>query len=184
MGFPKQLIVHEGEPLVRRIAAAAVEAGAGPVVVVLGANAEMIAPALSGLASVTTVVNGEWSKGMASSLAAGLSAVFEAAPCDAVLVTLADQPLVDAAALRRLIAAFDDEQRIIASSYDDTIGVPAVFGREHVHDLVHLTGDAGAGTWLRNRQSEVTCVPLDVAALDIDTPSDVAALASTFLDRG
>src|SRR3990170_4638460 len=43
LGFPKQLIVHGGEPLVRRIALAAVEAGASPVVVVLGASADMIA---------------------------------------------------------------------------------------------------------------------------------------------
>ncbi len=184
MGFPKQLIVHEGEPLVRRIAAAAIEAGASPVVVVLGANAEMIAPALSGLESVTTVINGEWTKGLASSLTAGLTALLEDAPCDAVLVTLADQPLVDAAALRRLIAAFDGERRIVASSYDDTMGVPAVFAREHVDALVRLTGDAGAGSWLRSRANEVTLVPLDVAALDIDTHADAATLASTFLDRG
>jgi len=184
MGFPKQLIVHDGEPLVRRIAAAAVAAGAGRVVVVLGANAELIAPALSGLASVSTVVNREWSNGLASSLATGLTALLEDAPCDAVLVTLADQPLVDAAALRRLVAAFDDERRIVASSYDDTMGVPAVFAHEHLDDLMHLTGDAGAGSWLRSRASEVTLVPLDVAVLDIDTLADAATLASTFLDRG
>jgi molybdenum cofactor cytidylyltransferase len=184
LGFPKQLIVHEGEPLVRRIAAAAVEVGARPVVVVLGANAEMIAPALSGLASVQTVVNQEWRKGLSSSLAAGLSAVLEDPSCDAVLVTLADQPLVDAPALRRLIAPFDGERRIVASAYNDTIGVPAVFAREHVEDLRRLTGDAGAGTWLRSRPSEVTCVPLDVAALDIDTPTAAAPFASTLLDRG
>lgn len=170
--------MHEGEPLVRRIAAAAVEAGASPVVVVLGANATMIAPALSGLAAVSTVVNREWSKGMASSLATGLSALFEDAPCDAVLVTLADQPLVDATALRRLIGAFDGKRRIVASAYGNTMGVPAVFAREHVDALMRLTGDAGAGAWLRSRPNEVTCVPLDVAAIDIDTPSDAAPFAS------
>jgi molybdenum cofactor cytidylyltransferase len=161
---------------VRRIAAAAVEAGADPVVVVLGANATMIAPALSGLASVTTVVNSEWSNGLSSSLAAGLSAVFQGASCDAVLVTLADQPLIDAAALRRLMAAFDDERRIVASAYDDTIGVPALFAREHVEDLMRLTGDAGAGAWLRSRPNEVTCIPLGGAAFDIDTSPDAARL--------
>ena len=155
---------------------AAVEAGASPVVVVLGANAEMIAPVLLGLASVTTVVNRQWSNGLASSLATGLSAVLEDTPCDAVLVTLADQPHVNAAALRRLIAAFDGERRIVASAYDNTMGVPAVFAREHVDALMRLTGDAGAGAWLRSRPSEVTCVPLDLAALDIDTLSDAAHL--------
>lgn len=179
MGFPKQLIIHEGEPLVRRIATAAVEVGASPVVVVLGANAKMIAPALSGLAPVRTVVNSEWSKGLASSLSTGLSAVLAEAECDAVLVTLADQPLVNAAALKRLVAAFSGKRRIVASAYNDTVGVPAVFGREHVDDLMRLTGDAGAGVWLRSRPNEVTCVPLDVAAFDIDTPSDAAPFAST-----
>jgi molybdenum cofactor cytidylyltransferase len=177
LGYPKQLIVHEGEPLVRRIAMAAIEIGASPVVVVLGANVGLIARVLSDLA-VTTVVNRDWSKGLASSLEIGLSTVFEDASCDGVLVTLADQPLVDAAALRRLIAAFDEQRRIVASAYDDTIGVPAVFAREHVGELMRLTGDAGAGSWLRSRRNDVTCIPLGLAALDIDTSSDAARLAS------
>jgi molybdenum cofactor cytidylyltransferase len=179
LGFPKQLIMHEGEPLVRRIAMAAVGAGADPVLVVLGANAEAIEPVLSGLASVRTVINREWSTGVASSLALGLSAVLEDPTCDAVLVTLADQPFVSSAALRRLIATFDAKRRIVASSYAGTIGVPAVFGREHADSLMRLTGDAGAGPWLRSRASEVTSVPLDAAALDIDTLSDAAQLGST-----
>jgi CTP:molybdopterin cytidylyltransferase MocA len=178
LGFPKQLIVHEGEALVRRTARLAVEAGASPVMVVLGSNAEVIAPALSGLPSVTTVVNGAWSTGLSSSLAAGLAALFEAAPCDAVLVTLADQPRVDSDALKRLIAAFGGERRIVASAYGETMGVPAIFGREHVDALKALTGDAGAGAWLRSRPGDVTCVPLDAAAIDIDTPSDAAPIAN------
>jgi CTP:molybdopterin cytidylyltransferase MocA len=93
-----------------------------------------------------------------------------------VLVTLADQPLVDEAAMRQLIAAFDDEHRIVAAAYDDTIGVPAVFGREHLQALMRLTGDRGAGSWLRSRQNEVSRVRLRSAALDIDEPSDLARL--------
>ena len=144
--------------------------------VVLGANAATIAPALVGLTSVAIVINPDWEEGLASSLAVGLSAFLADDSCDAVLVTLADQPLVDGAALRRLITAFDDEHRIVASAYDDTIGVPAVFGREHFDDLMRLTGDRGAGSWLRARQNEVTRVPLYSAAIDIDRPSDVAQL--------
>ncbi|MDQ3674631.1 MAG: nucleotidyltransferase family protein [Gemmatimonadota bacterium] len=176
LGFPKQLIVHEGQPLVRRIAMAAVEADADPVVVVLGANADMIAPALEGLASVRVIVNHEWSKGLASSLAAGIATVFAGNRCEALLVTLADQPLVDAAALRRLMAAFDAEHRIVASAYDDTIGVPAVFAREHAEELMRLSGNTGASGWLRDRAGEVTRIPLEGAAVDVDTAADVAGL--------
>jgi CTP:molybdopterin cytidylyltransferase MocA len=64
------------------------------------------------------------------------------------------------------------------------MGVPAILAREHVYELIRLTGDAGGGTWLRSRPSEVTSVPLDAAAVDIDTPSAVARLASISLARG
>lgn len=176
LGFPKQLIIHEKQPLVRRTAVAALDAGATRVVVVLGANASIIAPALSGLASVTIAVNPDWEKGLASSLVVGLAAFLADDLCDAVLVTLADQPFVDKTAIRQLITAFDDDHRIVAAAYDDTIGVPTVFGREHLDDLMRLTGDRGAGSWLRARQNEVTRVPLYSAAIDIDRPSDVGQL--------
>ena len=39
LGRPKQLLMFEGEPLIRRAARIALEAGGGPVVVMLG-NAE------------------------------------------------------------------------------------------------------------------------------------------------
>lgn len=178
LGFPKQLIVHDGEPLVRRTAKAVVEVGVCPVVVVLGANADMITSALIDLPSVTIVVNEDWSHGLASSLRVGVAAVLEDPEWDAVLVTLADQPLVDSRALQRLVEAFDGERRIVASAYDGIIGVPAVFGREHAEDLMNLTGDAGAGSWLRNRANDVTCVPLSAAAIDIDTAGHLARLRS------
>jgi CTP:molybdopterin cytidylyltransferase MocA len=101
-----------------------------------------------------------------------------------VLVTLADQPLVDADALRRLIAAFSRERRIVASGYSDTIGVPALFGWEHAPGLAGLTGDVGAGGWLRRRRAEVTCVALGAAALDVDRPADVARLSALAAARG
>ena len=179
LGYPKQLVAHEGAPLVRRAALAAHEAGARPVVVVLGANAATIAPALDALPDVQPIVHDGWADGLASSLGAGLRALDGASgdePCDGVLVTLADQPLVDADALRRLLDAFARGARVVAARYDDVLGAPAVFGREHLAALCALEGDHGAGRWLRTHRALVTAVPLDAAALDVDTPADVARL--------
>jgi len=172
-GSPKQLVIRDGEPLVRRAAKAALDAGAQPVMVVLGADAPIVAPELSKLRHVRTVINTHWESGLASSLSTGLRALMEIAGCDAVLVTLADQPNVDAAALKKLIAAFDSEHRIVASAYSGTIGVPAIFGSEHVADLMRLTGDNGAGQWLRIHPDKVTTVALPEAEVDIDTEEDV-----------
>ena len=182
LGRPKQLLVHRGEPLVRRAARAALDAGAAPVVAVLGADADAVRAALAGLPGVRTVVNAQWATGLASSLAAGIGAVLgdgahDAEARDGVLVLLADQPLVDADALRRLLQAFDAGHRVVASSYAGTLGVPAVFGREHLAALQAIGGDRGAGAWLRERRAEVTAVPMDAAALDVDTAADVARLA-------
>lgn len=175
-GGPKQLVMYDGETLVRRAALAASNAGANPVVVVLGADAKMVEAALAGLPSVKTVHNPQWKTGLASSLNIGVGALLDAEPCDAVLITLADQPLVDASVLKRLFALFDPEHRIVAAEYDDhRLGVPAVFAREYATDLMRLTGDSGAGPWLQSRSSEVTAVRLGEVLRDIDTPSDVDA---------
>jgi CTP:molybdopterin cytidylyltransferase MocA len=175
LGTPKQLVAYEGEPLVRRAARAARDAGAALVVVVLGASAEIIAPALDGLTGVTTIVNDAWATGLASSLAAGLRTTVDAG-ADAILVTLADQPLVDVTALETLIAAYPGPHHVVAASYDDVLGVPAIFGREHVDALLSLVGDAGAGAWLRRNRHLVVAVPLAAARVDVDTIEDVERL--------
>ena len=172
-GSTKQLLIHEGEPLVRRAAKAALDAGAKPVMVVLGADAPTIAPEVAKLRNVRTVINTHWATGLASSLATGLRALMEIAGCDAVLVTLADQPNVDAAALKKLIDAFDSDHRIVAAAYAGTIGVPAIFGCEYVKDLMRLEGDIGAGKWLRDHPDQVTTVDLPEAEMDIDTEEDL-----------
>ena len=174
---PKQLLTYAGEPLVRRAAHAALDAGAAPVVVVLGAGAAAVRQALDGL-PVTAVVNDAWTSGLASSLAAGVRAALAEPGVEGVLVTLADQPLVDAAALGRLVAAFPGAHGVVASTYADALGVPAIFARAHADALTRLTGDAGAGAWLRRRGDALTRVPMDAAALDVDTEADVARLAA------
>lgn len=157
----------------RRAASAAIAAGAIPVVVVLGANAEIVATALSDMDGVTLVTNDRWSAGLASSLAAGINTVLTIAPeSDGILITVADQPLVGSNALQQLLSTFDQDHRVVAAEYAGTIGVPAVVGCEHFKEVCSLTGDAGAGRWLRTRLEDVTCVPMADAATDIDTRDD------------
>ena len=183
LGRPKQLVMADGEPLVRRAARAARDAGARPVVVVLGASADAVASALDGLDDVHTVTYAGWRDGLAGSLAAGLDALdlraaAEGARLDGVLLTVCDQPRVDAAALGALLAAFDGAGTVVAAAYADTVGVPAVVGREHLDDLRTLTGDAGAGRWLRAHPVIVRQVLMPEAAFDVDSEADVARLRS------
>jgi len=173
LGFPKQLLTFRGSPLVARAAGAALDAGARPVIVVLGADSDLTVPVLMGIDGITTVINEGWRSGVASSLTAGIAALLEHGELDGFLVTLVDQPKIGAAALQRLIDAFDDGHRIVASSYAETIGVPAIFGKEFADELLKLTGDTGAKQFLLDDPDRVTLVEMPEAEMDIDTVNDI-----------
>jgi molybdenum cofactor cytidylyltransferase len=173
MGRPKQLLPWDGRTLLRHAVEVAGEAGCDPVVVVLGAAADRLRPELDGL-PVTVVENPVWEQGPGSSVRVGLTAV---GPADAVVFLVCDQPLVDAAHVRRLIVAERTTGRpMAASQYEDTLGVPALFARECIADLRALPPGAGARQLLARRPEAVAVVPFPAGAIDLDTPADYERL--------
>lgn len=173
MGRPKQLLVLDGEPLVRRAARAAVEAGLWPVVVVVGDRADEVRAALAGL-PVATVANLDFARGMAGSLRRGLSRLAECAPDAAgVLVLTCDQPRVTAEHLVRLAeAAREKDKAIAASAYAGALGVPAFFSAPVLPELRALQGDQGARGVIASDLLRVAAVPFPGGELDVDTPED------------
>ncbi len=113
---------------------------------------------------------------MASSISTGVRVAEASADCDAVLLTLADQPMVDAKALEALIDAFSRGGRIVAAEYAGTFGVPAIFPRSSFPDLIALSGDVGAAKLLRIADAQVVRVAIPGAAVDIDTVADLASI--------
>ena len=183
LGRPKQLLMHEGKTLVRRAAEAAVAAKCGPVVVVLGAQAETVTAELTGLPA-RTVRNTDWSAGMGSSLRVGLKALDSeegvgAAPAvDAALVMLCDQLRVDVGHLRALVEAFTRTRAsIVASGYEGTRGVPALFSRALFPELEALAPDQGARGVIARDPSRVAEVALAGGGEDVDTAEDLTRLA-------
>ena len=177
MGRAKQLLDLAGAPLVRAAAVAALDAGCRPVAVVLGAHAAQVAAALRGL-DVETVINPDWERGIGASIASGVACVERGDP-RAALITLADQPLVGSAALRRLIAARHDAARPIAASrYAGTVGVPACFARALFPLLRALESAQGCKPLLRAHADDTVLVDCPEAELDVDTPDDYARLLS------
>lgn len=179
-GSPKQLARYRGETLVARSVRLAQEAGSGPVCVVLGYRAELIRRALkqSGATRVgtSTVRNPRWRDGMGRSLAGGVRALDRRAR--AVLVCLADQPLLEAGDLAALVLTWRASPRsIVASRYAGKTGVPAIFPRAHFRALKSLSGDRGAQQLLASSH-DVISVPMPLAAVDIDEPSDLSSLPS------
>ncbi len=178
MGAPKQLLELDGRPLVVRAAEAALASPAWPVVVVLGAHAESIRPALARL-PVLIADNPAWAEGMAASIRAGIATLRQfSRGLDAAVIALCDQPAFSAATIATLVAAQRATGRsIVAARYGGRHGAPALFLREHFPALGALTGEEGARALLNDGPARVAAVDLPELALDLDTPADVAAFA-------
>lgn len=106
---------------------------------------------------------------LSRSITTGVSAIRRES---AVLIALADMPLVPVQHFAQLIDQFDGDR--IGTRVGERIMVPAVFGQRHFAALSSLQGDQGAAGLLRDAAS----VPLEAdLALDIDTPDDLARAA-------
>jgi molybdenum cofactor cytidylyltransferase len=180
LGRPKQLLEYEGKTLLRRAVETALASKCRPVVVVLGAEAEVCAKVLQGL-PVGIVVNEGWQEGLASSIRVGLAALEKESPgVEAVILSVADQPQLTPALLDSLI----EQQRatgkkIVAAQYAGVPGPPALFCASLFPQLQTLQGDEGARRVLLTNPDEVVLVPFPDGALDVDTPEDFAKLRNS-----
>ncbi len=171
LGEPKQLVTLAGERLLERTIRIAGEAGCMPIVVVLGASAELIQTHAK-LSPAQIVVNEGWLLGLASSIRVGL-AHLDSSMEAAVLMTC-DQPAVSASHLRCLMAAAT--KQIVASSYAGRRGVPACFPAHSFCSLRSLNGDTGARDLLQTAHA----LELPDGALDIDTPAALLAARARY----
>ena len=181
MGQPKQLLPYRGRTLLRHAAETAVVAGCAPIVLVTGALHDELLAEIVGL-PILAVHNPDWETGMASSIRAGLAAVAAAAP-RAVLIMLTDQPLVTPELLRQLIVQQHATQApIVAAAYGETLGVPAIFDKSLLPELLKLQGAQGAGRLIARLGAAVGQVAFPAGLLDVDTPAQYTALLQGSLE--
>ena len=174
-GRPKALVELDGRTLAERGVTMLRAGGADPVLIVTGAAQVDLGPDHQ----ARTVYNGEWRTGMGSSLRAALRALteLEAGPeVGAAVVALADQPLVGAEAVGRLIAAYRAGAVVAVAAYGGKPRNPVLLAREHWPEVIATaTGDQGARAFLRARPELVTLVECGDTGRpdDIDTPADL-----------
>lgn len=180
-GAPKVLERLHGTTLLEHALGALERGGCAPVLVVLGAHADLVRRTVP---LPTTVCNPLWSTGMGSSLRAGLAAL--PSDVDAVVVALADQPLVGAGTVARLVSAGRAGALAAVASYAGRPRNPVLFARSVFEDVAaSVTGDRGARDWLRSHPDLVVPVPCDDVGdpTDVDTPADLARLVDSHAER-
>lgn len=178
LGQPKQLVKLAGRPALHGVVANAVALAGSAVTVVIGAHAQELTRLLAHTPA-SVVVNRQWEEGMAASIRRGLAAL--PSTCEAVLILLGDQVAVTADDLKRLASAWKEQEGVIAAAtYDRHVGVPAIFPRICFSELAELRGDQGARKILERNNYRLVRVPMSNAAIDLDTPEDLAALTMKF----
>ncbi|ALV32561.1 nucleotidyltransferase family protein [Streptomyces sp. CdTB01] len=176
-GRPKALLEHRGRPLVEYAVGVLRAAGCARVHVVLGARADEVRRRAE-LGGCVVVENPAWEEGMGSSLRAGLDSL-AGTDARAALVSLVDQPGIGVEAVRRVLAAYEDDGSLASAAYDGVRGHPVLLGAAHWAGIAEsASGDRGARAYLRAHREAIRLVECgDVARpYDIDTEADLIHL--------
>jgi CTP:molybdopterin cytidylyltransferase MocA len=179
LGRPKALIELGGRTLAERGVATLTAGGADPVLLVTGAVEVRVTDA-------RVVPNPDWRTGMGSSVRAALADLAGLQAVGAVVIALADQPLVGAGSVRRLIAAYRDGASVAVAAYDGKPRNPVLIARQHWPAVAEsAAGDSGARAFLRARPELVALIECGDTGRpdDIDTPDDLARISPNLRSR-
>jgi molybdenum cofactor cytidylyltransferase len=94
------------------------------------------------------------------------------------VITLCDQPFVDAQMINQLGQTFvETRKEVVAAKYGGVVGVPALFSTAMFDALFKLEGDKGARDLIRDPDASIATIEIKEAAIDIDTPEDMDVLS-------
>ena len=166
---PKPLAPFAGSTLVEHVLAAVAASGLRPVCCVV--SDDRVAAVVPG--GVIVVRNPEPELGISTSLRAVLEVLADDPTVDAVVVGLADQPLVGPEVWLRVAAA---SAPMVAATYGGRRANPVRLDREVWAEAMGLRGDEGARALIRRHgAAEVACDDAGDPS-DADTPDDLAVM--------
>ena len=173
LGSPKQLLEFGGTTLVVRALETATHAMLHPVVVVLGAHAEIIEPYIN-FSTAKVVVNQDWEMGVSSSIKKGMEAMGHHFPdVDGIIIMVCDQPFLNHLIIQQLIDLQEETNLPAAAcTYGGVIGTPALFHKSLFKFLLTLDGDRGARKLLEVLKENVALLSFNEGLTDIDTKED------------
>ena len=178
-GGPKLLAQFEGRTLLRRACDALQTSRVDGAIAVLGADADLLGPECE-LAGMPTVHNPDFERGQSTSLRLGVGS----APASAAgfLLTVADQPLLTAEHLDRVIEMGEQTDRITCVRAGGLRGAPAWFPARMRAELSSIKGDRGARGLITDDVAPAVVDLPDEVLFDVDRPSDLERLIETKAD--
>lgn len=183
LGRPKQLLMRDGEALVRRVVRLAGATSPRRLLLVTGAHRDAVLDAVHGL-TCEEIYNLDWRHGLASSLRIAADALRDRD--GSVLLLGCDQPGLEAAHLEALLTgARNVATGCAATSYSDGAGSPALVPHAWLRGM-SAEGDRGLAARLRALPADsLSLLHAPALGIDLDTEADVAQARSLgLLDAG
>ncbi|WP_242121527.1 nucleotidyltransferase family protein [Aestuariivivens sediminicola] len=184
MGTPKQLLNWGKDTLIGHVITQALKTEATEVIVVLGSNFNVIHHRIKHF-PVTILNNTNWHSGLGESIAfVSRHIMGKSTLPDGILITLADQPLVNWEYLNEMISTYSSVKHpIIATSYQKfQYGVPVLFSASYLKQLIQLNSDFGAKTLISKNEHDIWYLKPEFNNTDLDTMEDYKALHSLFFE--
>ena len=179
LGKPKQLLSIGKATILEQTVDNIINSKVNEVIVVLGHRAEEMVSRIASM-PITIAVNSAHHQGMSTSILAGLSLISDKA--QGVMISLADQPLVDSQTIDCLVEAFGTHNKdIIVPVYQGRRGNPVIFGIRYKKELLGLKGDIGGREIIGQHSDDVLeiAVNCEGVVIDIDTVEDYKEIISS-----
>ncbi len=166
MGKPKLLLPFNNSTILEQAVDNLLNSRVDEVIVVVGNRAQEMIEKLA-KRPVKIAVNPAYREGMSTSIARGLNLVDKKTL--AVMLVLADQPLIDKETINKLIDTFLSHDKGIAiPAYQGRRGHPIIFSAKYKEELRELKGDVGGRQIIRNHPDDVLEVTVDSPSITID----------------
>jgi molybdenum cofactor cytidylyltransferase len=181
MGRNKLLLAFEGKALIAQAVDTLLESEVDEIIVVLGHEADKVKEKLRGK-QVTFVENSNYRQGMGTSIRAGLGAVSSGAT--AIMIYLADQPLLEPEDVNRLIGAFAEAREqgksIVVPFFHGQRGNPVILDSSYKEAILEVVGEVGCKRVIKRNPDKVLVVEMetDHVVRDVDRIEDYEGLKS------
>ena len=174
LGQVKQLVEYKGRTLIQNAINVAYSVNPLEIIVVTGAHAQAIKDSAQ-QTPVRWVHNPRWSDGMGSSIALGAEAINPESV--GLMIFLCDQYRVDSNDLQQLVEAWQfDPDRIVTARSENRPMPPVILPSSCFNSLRSLQGDQGARSVLAAHPELLTTLPMENAAFDLDTQTQLEIL--------
>jgi len=166
LGEPKQLLKFKSESFLKIAVKKAIDISEN-IFVVLGDKKVLCEKELEEF-DVNIIFNKNYKNGIGSSISSAIDFLKE---FENTIIMLVDQPFIPISHLKALKENIK-EKSIVASMYENSISVPAIFPKKYYNSLSKLRGDKGAKSILQKEN----ILKIDLKkeySVDIDTKEDI-----------